>query len=186
VTAAPSPLALLALTTTAGAAAAQTPDSVESIYVMRSIRESRVPATEFCRESRTGFTKANSEDKYVFRSIAIRSFDSLVVDAAGAQVAARHACLGQTDDPAVMKFYMEGVIGSGKTLQNRAWRHGGASSISTTYGATSGSAHLQDRGHARNRWRYLPVAFRGFLPSQECRRAVRIIPIPSRDALTLP
>jgi hypothetical protein len=105
-------VALLALATTGAAAPAQKTDSVESIYVMRSIRESRVPATEFCRESRTGFAKANFEDNYVFRSIAIRSSDSLIIDAAGAEVAAGHACLGQTDDPAVMMFYMEGVIGS--------------------------------------------------------------------------
>ena len=105
-------VALLALTTTAAGAPAQKTDSVESIYVMRSIRESRVPATEFCAESRTGFAKANFEDKYAFRSIAIRSSDSLVVDAAGAEVAAGHACLGPTDDPAVMTFYMEGEIGS--------------------------------------------------------------------------
>lgn len=105
-------VALLVLATTGAGAAAQKPDSVESIYVMRSIRESRVPATEFCLESRTGFAKANFEDKYVFRSIAIRSSDSLVIDAAGAEVAAGHACLGPTDDPAVLKFYMEGVIGS--------------------------------------------------------------------------
>src|SRR5579863_9909213 len=42
----------------------------EEIYVARSVRETRVPATEFCSSERTGFS-AVTEDRFTFRSIAL-------------------------------------------------------------------------------------------------------------------
>jgi len=54
---------------------------VENIYVARSLRESRVAATEFCAQARVGFGDATVEDQYTFRSIATRVADGLMVDA---------------------------------------------------------------------------------------------------------
>jgi len=45
--------------------------AVEDIYVVRSFRESRDPASAFCAELRTGFGGATREDRYTFRSVAI-------------------------------------------------------------------------------------------------------------------
>jgi hypothetical protein len=92
-------------------AAAEQADAKESIYVVRSIRESRVAATDFCAESRTGFTNATFEDRYIFRSITIRPSDGLLTSTNIARVASGHACLGPTQDSAVLNFYMEGAIG---------------------------------------------------------------------------
>ena len=39
----------------------------EEIYVARSVRETRVPAAEFCSRERAGF-RATTEDRYAFRS----------------------------------------------------------------------------------------------------------------------
>ncbi len=120
-----SSVALLVTATLGGQIHAAQVGAPESIFVVRSVRESRVAATNFCVESRTGFAKASIEDKYSFRSIAIRPSDGLVTDTNVTQVATGHACLGPTEDPGVLNFYMEGVLG-GVTYHGRGECRSGA------------------------------------------------------------
>jgi hypothetical protein len=49
--------------------AAQPAEALESIYVVRSWRESRVTPTDFCTAARTGVSGATVEDRYTFRSV---------------------------------------------------------------------------------------------------------------------
>ena len=84
---------------------------VENIYVARSLRESRVAATEFCAQARVGFGEATVEDQYTFRSIATRVADGLMVDANVKAIGSGRGCFGRTADPAVSNFYLEGVLG---------------------------------------------------------------------------
>lgn len=104
--------ALFALALTATTSAFQTQPSVEDIYVVRSMRESQVTPTEFCRQSRTGFGDANREDVYSFRSTITRASDGLMTDTDVNTVGRLRACFGTTTDPAKQNFYGEGVLGS--------------------------------------------------------------------------
>lgn len=96
-------------------AAAQHPavgSAVERIYILRSVRLSRVTTSEYCSERRTGFPGATFEDRYEFKAVAARSADGAVTNAAGPTVGHLHACLGATSDSLVTWFYAQGdVIG---------------------------------------------------------------------------
>ena len=83
---------------------------VEAIYMIRSIRESRVTATKFCAQTKTGFS-ARFEDQYTFRSITTRPTDGLLINTNANTVASLHACYGPTSDPTTFNFYAEGVLG---------------------------------------------------------------------------
>jgi hypothetical protein len=95
----------------AAAAGKESGQGVEDIYVVRSVRQSRIPATKFCDQARTGFENLRSEDEYVFRSISTRASDGLVVDASVQTVGRAHACFGPTSDPEIIDFYGEGELG---------------------------------------------------------------------------
>jgi hypothetical protein len=84
---------------------------LEEIYIGRSVRESRVAPTAFCAQARTGFSDAESEDRYTFRSTASRSSDGRIVAANRSTIGNIHACFGPTSDPAVVNFYGEGILG---------------------------------------------------------------------------
>jgi hypothetical protein len=84
--------------------------AVEDIYVVRSFRESRDPASAFCAEQRTGFGGATREDRYTFRSIAT-STTGLVTDTNVATVGRLHACVGPVIGT-TYNFYAEGVLGT--------------------------------------------------------------------------
>jgi hypothetical protein len=92
----------------------------EQIYVLRSVRTSRVTPTEYCAESRTAFVNAVFEDQYVFRAVRTRAKDGAVIDAMGKKMASVHACFGKTSDASVLNFYGEGdlagthFVGKGK------------------------------------------------------------------------
>src|SRR5687768_2464863 len=88
--------------------AAQSPaDSVESIYIARSWRISRVTPTEFCSPAHAGFPGAAIEDHYSFRSIAVAP-DGRVTDADVQEVGRLHACIAQL--PAgKFNFFAQGV-----------------------------------------------------------------------------
>ena len=79
---------------------------VEEIYVLGSVRESRVTPTEFCAEANTGF-KSTVEDQFTFRATATRTSDGRMVDTNAKTVASGHACVGQTADPAIFNFYLD-------------------------------------------------------------------------------
>ncbi len=83
---------------------------VEEIYIARSVRESRIPPTEFCAKARTGVGDATSEDQHTFRSVATRTSDGRVLDANVKTIASIHSCNGRTANPAVFDFYGEIVL----------------------------------------------------------------------------
>jgi hypothetical protein len=78
---------------------------VEEIYIARSVRESRIPPTEFCAKARTGVGDAISEDQHTFRSVATRTSDGRVIDANVKTIGSIHSCNGRTANPAVFDFY---------------------------------------------------------------------------------
>jgi hypothetical protein len=84
---------------------------VEEIYVVRSWRESRAPATEFCAPSHTNFDNITSEDHYTFRSISIQTSSGRIVDNNVKTVGRLRACFGSTADPKLQNFYAEGALG---------------------------------------------------------------------------
>lgn len=85
---------------------------VEDIYVVRSLRLSRVPVTKFCENENTGFENAKFEDRYNFQALNIRDSDGIILDANVRTVGALHACFGPTSDPMVTSFYAEGNLGA--------------------------------------------------------------------------
>ncbi len=88
-------------------------DRLEEIYVVRSLRESRVATlTEFCGESRTRFANLRVEDQYTFQSTAIRGSDGLMTSANVQTVGRLRACFGTTSDPDLFSFYAEGALGA--------------------------------------------------------------------------
>ena len=84
---------------------------VEEIYVVRSWRESRASATEFCAQSQTNFDNITSEDHYSFRSISVQTSNGRVVDNNVKTVGRLRACFGSTADPKLQNFYAEGALG---------------------------------------------------------------------------
>jgi hypothetical protein len=86
--------------------------SVEQVYVVRSQRISRNPASPFCAAERTGFTKARSEDHFNFQSIALDTQTGTVTDPHVRTVGALRACFGPTEDPNLITFYGEGALGN--------------------------------------------------------------------------
>jgi hypothetical protein len=82
----------------------------EEIYVIRSIRTSRITPTEYCAQTQTGFADAVFEDRYVFRPVTTRTEDGAVVSTAGKEIASLHACFGKMTDPNLLNFYGEGEI----------------------------------------------------------------------------
>jgi hypothetical protein len=84
---------------------------VESIYIARSLRESRGTPTQFCAQGRIGFGSATSEDQYTFRSTETRASDGLMVNTNVNTIGRLHACFGSTPDAAISNFYAEGVLG---------------------------------------------------------------------------
>lgn len=91
---------------------AQTPQTVEEIYIARSIRESRVWPTAFCEKARTGFDNAIAEDQFTFQSTATRGSDGLMIDTNVQTIGRIKACFGVTSDPALITFYAEGALGT--------------------------------------------------------------------------
>ncbi|HJR34068.1 MAG TPA: hypothetical protein VJ817_03920 [Gemmatimonadales bacterium] len=91
--------------------AAQSPaDSVESIYIARSWRTSRVSPTAFCSQGHAGFAGATIEDHYSFRSVGVAP-DGRVTDADVQEVGRLHACLAQLP-ASKFNFFAQGVVGT--------------------------------------------------------------------------
>ena len=85
-------------------------DSLESIWVVRSWRESRIAPTDFCREARAGFAGATVEDRYTFRSVETRA-DGTLRDANVGVVGRLHACFAVPADSGPIAFYADGSLG---------------------------------------------------------------------------
>jgi hypothetical protein len=85
---------------------------VEEIYVARAVRQSRMPPTRFCDESRIGFGKALFEDHFAFRSIQTDPSDGRMVSSNAPGIGNMHVCFGATTDPATLNFHAEGMLSS--------------------------------------------------------------------------
>jgi hypothetical protein len=84
---------------------------VEEIYIARSVREARMPPTEFCAKARTGVDRADAEDQFTFRSVAARASDGRVTDTNAGTVGNAHSCGGPAGKPGTSQFYGEFVLG---------------------------------------------------------------------------
>jgi hypothetical protein len=84
---------------------------MEEIYIARSLRESRVAPTEFCREAKTGFT-STIEDQYSFRATATRTSDGRMIDTNVRTIGSGRGCLGQVANTAIYNFYLELNLGN--------------------------------------------------------------------------
>ncbi len=104
--------ALLFCTSLLSAQGVSTPNGGkrEEIYVIRSVRTSRITPSEYCAQSRTGFVDTLFEDRYVFHPVTTRAEDGAVVSTGGKDAASVHACFGKTADPNVFDFYGDGEI----------------------------------------------------------------------------
>ena len=98
---------------------------VEEIYILRSLRVSRIVPTDYCAERRTGFPAATMEDRYDFKAVATNPASGEVTNPSGPTVGHLHACFGTTADSLVVSFYTEGdvqgmpVIGRGQCRTTR-------------------------------------------------------------------
>src|SRR6266446_2569000 len=84
---------------------------MEEIYIARSVPESFTAPTPFCAPERIGFSAANFEGQYTFRSTATNA-DGRMVDTNVKTIGSIHLCTGSTSDPTVINFYGEGFLGS--------------------------------------------------------------------------
>jgi hypothetical protein len=84
---------------------------VEEIYIVRSVRESRVAPTEYCSRTKTGFISDFFEDQYTFRSIATSADDGHMLDANIRPIGSGHGCIGRTGDPSILNFYLDLQLG---------------------------------------------------------------------------
>ena len=82
----------------------------EEVYVIRSVRTSRITPTEFCAQSQTGFADIVFEDRYVFHPVTTRAEDGTIISTVGKETASLHACFGKMADPNLLNFYAEGEI----------------------------------------------------------------------------
>jgi hypothetical protein len=103
---------------TAQAVSLPASSGVEDIYVVRSVRQTRVSPTKFCDAVKTSFDNLNAEDEYAFRSVATRTSDGLITDASVQTVGTIRACFGPGSDPNVLNFYGEGQL-SGVSFTGR-------------------------------------------------------------------
>jgi len=94
-------------------AAAQSAAAPEEIYVLRSIREPRTPAANWCASAKTGFEPFTSDPErfFSFWSLRLRPEDGRVVQTKDTRVAELRACFGPTSEPARQNFYAEVTLG---------------------------------------------------------------------------
>ena len=85
-------------------------NALESIFVVRSWRESRITPTDFCNAARTGFPGATVEDRYTFRSVETQP-DGRVRNANVGVVGQLHACFAVPTDSSPIAFYANGSLG---------------------------------------------------------------------------
>lgn len=146
-------LAGMATAASATAAAQQSASDsrVEVIYVVRSLRLSRISPSDYCAERRTGFPAPTFEDQYDFKAVTTRPADGRVTNATGPTIGHLHACFGVTSDSLSSLFYAEGDL-NGVQLTGRGdcQRVGGDS---PEPGITPWRCHLNLTG--------LPVGFMG-------------------------
>jgi hypothetical protein len=85
--------------------------TIEDIYIVRSLRESRGTPTQYCGPERIGFGGTTSEDRYTIYSLNTRFSDGLLTNASRNAIGDVHACIAPTASPMILNFYGEGSIG---------------------------------------------------------------------------
>ena len=78
--------------------------AVEDIYVVRSVRLSRMSPTGYCAAARTALPASAFEDQYDFRTVTTRPADGAVTNAAGPTVGHLHACIARIADSLFVWF----------------------------------------------------------------------------------
>lgn len=112
-TAASSVIAIfMGLRTLTAAADSPATGSKEDIYVVRSFVIARDAPTAFCSGVEPGFGKLQSENRYLFKSIAVQTADGRVAITDVRTVGTFHACIGETSDPKVASVFAQGTLGS--------------------------------------------------------------------------
>lgn len=112
-TAASSVIAIfMGLRTLAAVADSPAAGSKEDIYVVRSFLTARNAPTAFCSRVGPGFGKLQSENHYLFKSIAVQTMDGRVANTNVRTVGRFHACIGETSDPKVVHVFAQGTLGS--------------------------------------------------------------------------
>lgn len=77
--------------------------TVEEIYVLRSLRQTRVAATEFCAV----LEAPTSEDNYSFFAPSVNSESGQITNAKAKAVGKIHGCFGKSAEAGVFMFYGE-------------------------------------------------------------------------------
>jgi hypothetical protein len=106
---------LCACATAFGDAVAQTADdTIEDIYVLRSIREPHEATEGWCASAKTGFEPfpKDAERFFSFWSLGVRPEDGKVIETKAAPVAELRACFGATAERPRQNFYAEIKLGS--------------------------------------------------------------------------
>jgi len=86
--------------------------SKEDIYVVRSFLIARDTPTAFCFRVNPGIGKLQSENHYLFKSIAVQTTDGRVANTNVRTVGTFHACIGETSDAKVANVFAQGTLGS--------------------------------------------------------------------------
>lgn len=82
-------------------------ESLEEIYVLRSIRERQQPVSNWCASGKTGFEPFASDAERSFSFWSLSSVGGKVVDAKAARVAELRGCFGPTPERPRQNFYAE-------------------------------------------------------------------------------
>lgn len=103
---------LIAIGGTLGAVAQETGSlrAVEAIYVVRSLRLSRITPTSYCQSEQVGFSGSDAEDRYSMYSTEVRKADGRMVNAKASVVGSLHACYAPMADSLTRHFYAEGQL----------------------------------------------------------------------------
>ena len=91
---------------------AATTNSLEEIYVLRSIREQKAPIADWCSPGRAGFTPFSTDAERSFSFWSVLMDGGRVVDTQATRVAELRGCFGATEERARQHFYAEIQLGS--------------------------------------------------------------------------
>lgn len=96
------------------AAAAGPEAALEDIYILRSIREPREPAADWCSPVRTGFEPfaKDAERFFSFWTVGLQPTSGKIVQSKDSRAAELRACFGPTGELALQNFYAEIKLGS--------------------------------------------------------------------------
>lgn len=82
----------------------------EDVFILRSLREERIPKSTWCTSERAGFGQFVFEDRFTMWSVTVRPRDGQINDFKAGEAGTLRTCFGPTADPKVVNFYAEGQI----------------------------------------------------------------------------